>query len=87
MLDSYLQPVFVLDEVAGIRVSCPYGIVQRQLLELYDGDHREIEGALDRSRDREPSVDVRTGILRGRRSGTPHERSRWATARSHGGAR
>ncbi len=47
MLAPDLQPVFVLDEVAGIRVSCPYGIVQRQLLELNDGDHREIQGALD----------------------------------------
>ena len=47
MLDSDLQPGFVLAEVAGIRVSCPYGIVQQPLLELYDGDHREIQGALD----------------------------------------
>ncbi len=47
MLDSDLQPVFVLDEVAGIRVSRPYGIVQRELLELYEGDHHEMQGALD----------------------------------------
>ena len=30
MLASDLQPVLVLDEVAGIRVACPYGIVRRQ---------------------------------------------------------
>ncbi len=47
VFDSYLQAMLVLDEVIEIWVSCSYGIVQRQLLELYDGDHREIQGALD----------------------------------------